>query len=67
MSATYIHRDTRELRSHYLKVIDILRPEIDALNSSHTGDVDACIRLGASTITKRVTEFVEGAGLDMAK
>ena len=63
----YIHKLTGELKSHYLKVIDTLKPEIDALNSGVAGDLDTCISIGASTITKRVTEFTAQAGLDMAK
>lgn len=63
----YIHNETGELKSHYLKVIGTLKPEIDALNSSGDGDLDTCISIGASTITKRVTEFTALAGLNMSK
>ena len=63
----YIHKGTGELKSHYLKVIDTLKPEIDALNSGVAGDLDTCISIGASTITKRVTEFTAQARLDMVK
>lgn len=39
---TTTHPQTeREQKSFYLKTIDILKPEIDALNSSSTGGVDA--------------------------
>lgn len=55
----YIHRDTGELKSHYLKVIDILKPEIDELNSSNTGDLHcAAHRLNlASSHAADITVF----------
>lgn len=48
-------------------MIDVLKPEIDALDSRSTGDPATCINVGASTITKRVTEFTSHTGLDMVK
>ena len=61
----YIDKETGELRTHYLKIIDVLGPEIKAIRDS--ADVDSCISVGASTITKRITEFNTKARLDMAK
>ena len=60
--ARYIHKDTGEMKSHYLKAIDVLKPEVEDLNDQGTS-----ISVGANTITKRITEYVEEVGLDMAK
>ena len=50
------------MKSHYLKAIDVLNPEVEDLNDQGTS-----ISVGANTITKRITEYVEEVGLDMAK
>ena len=65
----YIDRATGELKSHYLKVIDTLQPEVEALGtgSQSVSDVDTCISVCAQTITNRVCEYVASAELDMAK
>ena len=39
-------------------MIDTLKPEIDALSSTSSGDLDKCISIAVRTITKRVTEFM---------
>lgn len=66
-----IDHATGELKSHYLKVIDTLQPEIEALctvsESQSASDVDTCISVCAQTITNRICEYVASAGLDMAK
>ena len=65
-----IDHGTGELKSHYLKVIDTLQPEIEALGtgseSQSISDVDTCISVCAQT-TNRVCECVASAELDMAK
>ena len=65
----YIDHATGELKSHYLKVIDTLQPEVEALGtgSQSVSDVDTCISVCAQTITNRVCEYVASAELDMAK
>ena len=55
-----------ELKSYYLKAIDVLQPEIDSLVSG-SQSVDSCISVCARTITSRVCEYVASANLDMAK
>ena len=40
-------------------------PELEAIKSG--GDIHTCISLGASTVTKRILEYLERAGLDMTK
>jgi len=50
--------------NHYLKVIDTLQPEMEA---ESPGDVDTCISVCAQTITNRVCEYTDSAGLDLAK
>ena len=57
---------TGKLRTHFLKAIDALQPEVDTL-SSGVPDVEACVSLCAQTITNRVCEYTTFAGLDMAK
>ena len=61
----YILKETGELRTHYLEVIDILEPEIDAVRSE--GDSESCIGIGASTITKRIEEYTEESNLNITK
>ena len=63
----YISKETGELKTHYLTVIDVLGPEIEALRSGGDGNAESCISVGASTITKRIMEFTEKNFLDMAK
>ena len=53
--------NTGELKSHYLKLIDVLLPEY---TESHH---DTCISVGAQTICSRIQEFVADKGLDMTK
>jgi hypothetical protein len=60
----YIESSTGELKSHYLKVIDTLQPEIRASTSETSADT---ISLCAQTITNRVCEYVASAELDMEK
>ena len=56
-----------ELKSHFLKVIDTLQPEIEALCRSASGNDSPCISVCAETITTRVHEYVDSAQLEMAK
>ena len=51
----YISPTTRELKCHYLKVIDLLHSE------SHN------VHAGAETITSHVCDYIEQASLDMTK
>ena len=63
----YIHHATGELKSHYLKVIDTLQPEVESVGSGYSSDVDTCISVCAQTITNRVSEYVASAELEIAK
>ena len=58
-------RTQGSLKHTYLTTVDVLEPEIEALRSG--GDLESCISVGASTITKRIMEFIENNNLDMAK
>ena len=50
----YIDNATGKLKSHYLKVIDTLQPEVEALATGSLSEVDTCISVCAQTITNRV-------------
>ena len=65
----FINKSTGELKSHYLKVVDVLQPEVSSTNTESSTDMDqdTCISVGATTITNRVCEFTDEAGLDMRK
>ena len=43
LHARYIHHLTGELKSHSLKVMDTLQPEIEALTRQSSSDVGTCI------------------------
>ena len=64
----YIDKESGALKSCYLKVIDILQPEIDALQdtSTHT-EMDTRISVCASTVRERICEFISEAQLDTTK
>ena len=57
---------TGELKSHYLKVIDTLEPEVQASTSQSSSDTST-ISVCAETITKRVCEYTTMVELDMVK
>ena len=63
----FINKDTGALESHFLKVIDVLGPEIASVNSDEQEDIENTISVGASTIIKKIFEYTEKAGLDMDK
>ena len=58
----FICHKTGTLKTSYLKIIDVVQPEIDG-NSQGSSCVSVC----ASTITSRIHEFVEEAQIDMTK
>ncbi len=60
----FIDKATGNLKSCYLKIIDVLKPEVGAASDS---EQDICISVNASTITKRVKEFIAEADLDPTK
>ena len=62
---SYIDKQTGKLKTCYLTTIDVLGPELEAIKSG--SDTDTCISLEASTITKRILEYLQRAGLDMTK
>ena len=53
------------------KVVDVLQPEVSSTNTASSTNMDMhqcwCISVGATTITNRVCEFTDEAGLDMRK
>ena len=66
MHGRFVDEESGLLRSHYLKIIDVLQPESTdgaAVNESY----DASITLSAETITKRIIEYTDVAQLDMTK
>ena len=58
MEDTLTRRQVGLLRTHYLKIIDFLWPEIKAVRGSV--DVDSHISAGASTITKESLNLQRG-------
>ena len=62
----FLDASTGKLRCHFLKIVDALEPEIEAVSEAE-GDRQACVRLGAETITNRVREFSQKADLDLNK
>ena len=62
----YIDLETGELTSHYLKVLDTLKPEIEAL-SAGSSDSNSTISVCAQIIANRVCEYIEAAGLDITR
>ena len=62
----YIDGVSGELESHFLKVVDILQPEVALTTESSSTDTATIISTCAETVTKRVCEYMASAGLDMA-
>ncbi|KAJ8023492.1 hypothetical protein HOLleu_35949 [Holothuria leucospilota] len=61
-----------DLQVKFLKIVDVLQPEIDAIaRTARSGDGDpneaGVISLNAEVITKRVKEYIEKAGIDMQR
>ena len=63
----YIEKVTGTLKTRYLKVIDVLQPEIDALQPNADPELESCISVCASTITRRICEFTTEAELDRTR
>ena len=59
----YICKNSGELKTCFLKVIDVLQPEIDGSSSNDT----TCVSVCASVITARVQEFIDKAQIDVSK
>ena len=53
----YIDNVTGSLKSCYLKVVDVLKPEVDAISNDSEDDTNVCISDCAGTVTKRVQEL----------
>ena len=63
----YIDKESGIMRSCYLKIIDVLQPEVDSVRATEETEIDTCISMCASTITRRVCEFITDAQLDTTK
>ena len=63
----FINKDTGDLESHFLKVIDVLVPENANVNYEDQEETERAISVSATTITKRIFEYTEKAGFDMDK
>ncbi len=61
----YINASTGELKSHYLKVIDLLLGDGSEYDSHQ--DLSVAVSAGAENITSQVCAFTEQAELDMTK
>ena len=59
----YICKNSGELKTCFLKVIDVLQPEIDGSSSNDT----TCVSVCASVITARVQEFIDKKQIDVSK
>ena len=62
----FIDKESGSLKTCYLKIIDVLQPEIDALGDTHV-ESTSCVSVCAHTITNRIHEFIEEAQLDITK
>lgn len=60
----YIEKASGNLKSCYLRTIDVLKPEIESVSSESSQDT--CISVNAATITKRVEEFFSVANINAA-
>ena len=58
----YIDSNTGDLKTHFLKKMDTLQPDIVSLDST----ASSSITVSAVTITKRVCEYSASVGLDMS-
>ena len=47
--------------------MDTLQPEVEALSTESSSDMDTCISVCAQTITNHICEYMASARLDMAK
>ena len=59
----FIDKESGYLKTCYLKIIDVLQPEIDAFRGHTCRKYLVC----AHTITNRIHEFIEEAQLDITK
>ena len=59
--ARFIDASSGEVKSHYLKILDVLQPE------SADQDVHVCIRMSAEVITSRIQDYAVQVKLDMRK
>ncbi|XP_022106967.1 zinc finger protein 862-like [Acanthaster planci] len=71
LHARYLNSDG-DLQVKFLKIVDVLQPEIDAISrAARSGDgypnEAGIISLNAEVITKRVKEYIEKAGIDMQR
>ena len=57
--ARFIDASSGEVKSHYLKILDVLQPE--------STDQDVCIRMSAEVITSRIQDYAVQVELDMSK
>ena len=57
--ARFIDASSGEIKSHYLKIIDVLQPK--------GTDHDVCIRMSAEVITRRIQDYATQMKLDMQK
>ena len=57
--ARFIDASSGEVKSHYLKILDVLQPE--------STDHDVCIRMSAEVITLRIQDYATQMKLDMQK
>ena len=62
----FIEKDSGKLKCHFLKIIDVLKPEVDSVSDT-ASPIAVNVSVGAETLTKRVCEYVKAAGLDPKK
>lgn len=57
------------LKTCYLKIIDVLQPEIDALEDQQSLAAETSVNVSvcADTITNRIHEFIEETQIDVMK
>ena len=62
----FIAKDSGKLRCHFLKIIDVLKPELDRVSDT-ASPIAVNVSVPAETLTKRVYECVKAVGLDPEK
>jgi len=61
----FIHADSGELMSHYLKIVDVMQP--DDIETKSDEATSSTISVNAETIARRVCQFMDDSKLDKEK
>jgi len=61
----FIHADSRELMSHYLKIVDVMQP--DDIETESDAATSSTISVNAETIARPVCQFIDDSKPDKEK